>query len=83
MPIGRRRSGLRAVPRLIPMVADRDTSLASSAYWSLKKISGKSFPRDPARWTVWWNLEGSRELEKSEKESKDEKVEKDEKPSDR
>jgi hypothetical protein len=44
----------RAVPRLIRLLGDRDSSIVKSAHWALTTLARQDFARDAVRWTQWW-----------------------------
>jgi hypothetical protein len=51
--------GLRThVPRLIPLLGDRDAAVADAAHEALKELSGKDLGTDVAAWKAWWARHG-------------------------
>ncbi len=45
------------VPQLIEYLADENQNTREAAAWALRKITGASYPTDPALWKAWYALE--------------------------
>jgi hypothetical protein len=53
------RKGLAdAVPKLIPLLRDRDAAVAQAAHAALKELTRQDLDADPAAWQAWWKKQG-------------------------
>ncbi len=50
----------RAVPALIPLLADREADIASSTAWALGVLARQDFRSDARRWSEWYRQSSSR-----------------------
>jgi HEAT repeat protein len=57
----------RDVPVLLDLAADEDPHLQRAAYQALKRLSGATLPYRHARWTYWWEHQGSLAAEQVER----------------
>lgn len=46
------------IPRLIPLLRDRQAGVAEAAHSALVKLSGQSLGPDPDAWEAWWKKQG-------------------------
>ncbi len=44
----------RSVPRLVPLLSDRNADIVKSAHWALGVIARQDFGRQPDDWQAWW-----------------------------
>jgi HEAT repeat protein len=50
----------RAVPRLIPLLGDRNAEIAKLVHWALSVLARCDLGRDPKAWHEWWRENGVR-----------------------
>jgi HEAT repeat protein len=50
----------RAVPRLIPLLGDRNAEIAKLVHWALSVLARSDLGRDPKAWHEWWRDNGVR-----------------------
>lgn len=50
----------RAVPRLIPLLGDRNAEIAKLVHWALSVLARNELGRDPKAWHEWWRENGVR-----------------------
>jgi hypothetical protein len=50
----------RAVPRLVPLLADPDAEIVKSAHWALQVLARDDRGGDPKAWHEWWRENGGR-----------------------
>jgi hypothetical protein len=46
------------IPRLIPLLRDRDAAVAKAAHAALKGLSGRDLGTDADAWEAWWKKQG-------------------------
>ncbi len=49
-----------SVRKLMDMLNDTEASVADSALWSLRKITGQTYDKTPETWERWWTLSGQK-----------------------
>jgi hypothetical protein len=47
------------IPRLIPLLNDRQAGVAEAAHAALKQLSGQGLGPDAAAWQAWWKKQGN------------------------
>lgn len=55
--LGRAKQTL-AVRSLISALKDEDEQVAEGAHWSLRRVTGQSFPNSQELWLAWWDRTG-------------------------
>jgi HEAT repeat protein len=50
----------RAVPRLIPLLADENEEIVKSVHWALRVLARTDFEQDAKAWSDWWRKNSAR-----------------------